>query len=351
VIHFVYAVPPPQVGVAAATLKVYSQLSDAGIRLPRWYRRGWLPGLPKPLPAPGSITANLYAYLRRFVPVRLYDWDEVGQIECGSSDIILGHPHLDPQTLIQQTIGASPRCRLKALIFPMHHAMPAISQFTLPLIEKADRVFGIMGPFWRDTIEQSHFAPWKHKITPLDMAVDVQEYPFLKKSYNPPGRRGYLYIGGNRPEKGCAVFGMTMKHLGNFPRAWIGGGSEIPDVPRLVSYANLTPTFVASLAGKYDFFVNTSVSDANPTTILEAMAWGFPVACTPESGYYKMPVITTLSTTDIDGNVKKLLELQYAPEDRLQHIGSEGRRLVETHYTWERFCSSVWRELEPYALG
>lgn len=349
-IHFVYAVPPPQVGGAATAFKLYRCLADAGLPLPYWYRYGWVPGMPTPLPAPGSITTHLSAYLRQYQPLRLYHLDEVGEIDCGANDIILGHPHPDTNTVIQRTFALAPRCRMKALIFPMHHAMPAISQFTLPLIEKADKVFGIMGPFWRETIEQSHFAPWKDKITPLDMAVDVKEYPFLKKRYNPPGRRGYLYIGGNRPEKGCAVFGATMKHLGNFPRGWIGGGSEIPDVPRLAPYANLTPTFVASLAEQFDFFINTSVSDANPTTILEAMAWGFPVACTPESGYHNMPIITTLSTTDIQGNVKKLLELQYAPEDRLQQIGLEGRRLVEMHYTWERFCTSVWRGLKPYAL-
>ena len=350
-IHFVYAVPPPQVGGIATVLKHYRRLSHVGLRLPRWYRRGWMPGVPNPLPAPGSITANLYRYLRRFVPVRLYDWDEMGQINCAAGDIILGHPHLDPQTLIQQTIASAPQCRLTALIFPMHHAMPAISRFTLPLIAKVDKVFGIMGPYWRDTLDQSHFSPWKHKITSVDMAVDSKQYPFIKKSYNPPGRRGYLYIGNNRPEKGCDVLGATMKSLGQFPCGWIGGGPDIPHMTRLASYASLTPDLVASLTDTYDFFVNTSVSDANPTTILEAMAWGFPVACTPESGYYNMPTITKLSTTDIEQNVKTLLDLQYAPEDHLRTLSIEGRHAVETSYSWERFCSAIWREVEPYACG
>jgi glycosyltransferase involved in cell wall biosynthesis len=64
-----------------------------------------------------------------------------------------------------------------------------------------------------------------------------------------------------------------------------------------------------------------------------------------------MSTVTTLSTTDIEGNAKKLLELQHVPEERLQQMSQEGRRSVETHYTWEHFCSTVWRELEPYALG
>jgi glycosyltransferase involved in cell wall biosynthesis len=139
-----------------------------------------------------------------------------------------------------------------------------------------------------------------------------------------------------------------MAGLSSFPRAWIGGGAEIPNMRRLTQYANLTPEFVAKLAQDYDIFVNTSVSDANPTTILESMAWGFPVACTPESGYYNMPSIITLSTTDIEANVKALRELQHMPEEQLLRLTAANRNLVETHYTWERFCATVWQALEPY---
>jgi hypothetical protein len=302
------------------------------------------------LPAPGSITVHLSAYLGRHLPLRLYNLDEVGQIECGPDDIILGHPHPNPNTLISQTFASSSRCRMKALMFPMHHAMPAINQFSLSLIDKADKVIGIMGPYWKDTLDRSLFAPWKDKITSVDMAVDGNDYPFIKRTYNPPGQRGYLYIGSSsdRPEKGCDVLGMTMARLSGFRRGWIGGGPEITGMQRIAAYASLTPEYVASLADTYDFFVNTSLSDANPTTILEAMAWGFPVACTPESGYYNMPTITTLSTTDIDMNTRLLTELQYAPEERLRQISLEGRRLVETHYSWDRFCSTIWREISPY---
>lgn len=349
-IHFVYAVPPPRVGRAATAFKLYRRLADVGVSLPYWYRYGWLPGIPKPLPAPGSITAHLSTYLRQYQPLRLYNLDEVGQIECSVDDIILGHPHPDTNTIIQRTFASAARCRMKALIFPMHHAMPAINQFALPLIEKADKVIGIMGPYWKDTLDQSLFAPWKDKIMSLDMAVDGTEYPYVKKRFNPPGRRGYLYIGSSsdRPEKGCDVLGKTMAYLQDVPKGWIGSGPDIPSMKRIATYASLTPEFVASLAEEYDFFVNMSLSDANPTTILEAMAWGFPVACTPESGYYKIPMVTTLSTTDLEKNAKLLLELQYAPEDRLRQLSFEGRCLVERQYSWDRFCSTVWRELKPY---
>ena len=105
---------------------------------------------------------------------------------------------------------------------------------------------------------------------------------------------------------------------------------------------------VPGLMRGFDLFVLPSLGEGISNTILEAMAWGFPVACTAGSGYYNIPPITTLSSTDIEYNADVLLDLQFAPEERLQEISQEGRRLIETHYSWERFCSTVWKGLQPY---
>lgn len=350
VIHFAYALPPLQSGILAKLLSRYSNMGNGSAAFPYWYRHGWFPETPTPLPAPGSITMRLSSYLRRRHPIRLYSLEETGHIAWKTNDIILGHPHPAPDTIIQHAFSSSVPCKHKALIFPIHHALPEINKFALPLLDQADQVFGIMGPYWKDTLSQSCFAPWEHKITSLDMAVDGIEYPYLKKKFNPPGQRGYFYIGSSsdRPEKGCDILEKTMAKLSRFPSGWIGGGRELSSIKRMATYASLTPAFVASLANQFDFFINTSISDANPTTILEAMAWGFPVACTPGSGYHNVPAITTLSSTDIQHNANILLDLQFAPEERLQEISREGRRLIETHYSWERFCSTVWNGLKPY---
>jgi glycosyltransferase involved in cell wall biosynthesis len=205
-----------------------------------------------------------------------------------------------------------------------------------------------MGPYWYDTLENSAFASWKSKIVRLDMAVDATLFPRLKKRFNPPGQRGFLYIGSNRPEKGCDVLSRTMGHMPESRCGWIGGGADIPGVHRLSSDRELTEDYMSGVAEDFDIFVNTSVSDANPTTILEAMAWGFPVACTPQSGYYKMPSLVPLSTSDVEGNARALQRLQYAEEAELRSLADANRRLIETTYTWERFCSTVWDHIAPY---
>lgn len=349
-IHFVY--PKPRVeprsrgGVARAIERRARAVWDR-VNAPE-YRNGNIPTGPRPLPAPYSITVRLYRYLRERRETWLYDWQERGIIELAEDDILIGHPHPDPKTLVQQTLMSGARCRLKALMFPIHHALPEISAFTLPLLDRADVVLGIMGPYWWDTLGESHFAPWKERIMRLDLAVDTTEYPLVKRRFNAPGKRGILYIGRNGPGKGCAILGKTIDRLPGIERGWIGPGAEIPGVPRISAWAEFTPDYVAGLAETYDFFVNMSDSDPNPTTILEAMAWGFPVACTPESGYYNMPTIVPLSTTDIDANVAALEELQHAPEERLCELSRANRGLVERQYTWERFCGTVWGALEKY---
>jgi glycosyltransferase involved in cell wall biosynthesis len=310
VIHFAYALPLLKTGTFTKLLSRYSHFGHGSTEFPHWYRYGWFPETPTPLPAPGSITMRLASYLRRRHPIRFYSLEETGDIDWESNDIILGHPHPDPSTIIQRAFSSSAPCKHKALIFPIHHAIPEINSFALPLLEQADQVFGIMGPYWNDTLDQSCFAPWKHKITSLDMAVDGDEYPYLKKRFNPPGRRGYFYIGSSsdRPEKGCDILEKTMAKLSRFPSGWIGGGRELSSMKRIATYASLTPSFMAALANQFDFFINTSISDANPTTILEAMAWGFPVACTPGSGYHKIPAITMLSSTPTSYSSFNLLQ-------------------------------------------
>ncbi len=343
-IHFVYVRPGAEPRFAsgiAGALERMAQGAKQTLRRARGINGG-------PLPAPYSITVNLHRYLAARSDVKLYDWREKGIIELKPDDVLIGHPHPDPETLVQQALRSGARCRLKALMFPIHHALPEFNEYALPLMERADVVLGIMGPYWYDTLESSFLAQWKKKIVRLDLAVSAAEFPLVKKQFNAPGKRGYLYIGNNRPEKGIEALSATLERLEKYPRGWVGGGPDIPHATRIAGYRELTREFIAGLAERYDIFLNTSISDANPATILEAMAWGFPVACTPESGYYNMPTIVSLSTTDIDANVAALEELQQAPEERLTELSRANRALVETQYTWEQFCGAVWSQLERF---
>ena len=348
-IHFIYRVPPSSNRFIRKLERwQWKIIQKLNYPIPTSWRRGGNFAYEEALRAPYSITVNLYRYLAQRTDTRLYDLFEPGGLRYHKHDIILGHPWTNANSITNQAIANPAPCHLKALIFPIHHGIPEINHYARPLVERADILFGIMGPYWYDTIHISEFANWKPKLVRLDMAIDSHAFPLVKTQFNPPGKRGYLYIGRNSPEKGPDVLSQTMAGLLEYPRGWIGTGEEIANIEREGAFTSLTPDYVKSLASKYDFFVNTSVSDANPTTILEAMSWGFPVACTPQSGYYKIPTIIELSTTDITANIKRLLELQYCPEDELHTLAQENRSLAEQQYTWDHFCALVWQHISGH---
>ncbi len=137
VIHFAYALPPLKTGMFAKLLSRYSKFGNGSTAFPHWYRYGRFPETPTPLPAPGSITVRLSSYLRQRHPMRFYGLEETGAIHWETNDIILGHPHPDPGTMIQRAFSSSVPCKHKALIFPIHHALPEINTFAFPLLEQS----------------------------------------------------------------------------------------------------------------------------------------------------------------------------------------------------------------------
>lgn len=350
VIHFVYAVPDYRLTLWQRGWR------KLGLDIERWlpsptppWRHGVVSHWPRH--APDSITSHLYAYLCERCQVLLYDFRERIKPRVGPNDIIFGHPWSDPASIIQRLIMEGTHCRAKILIFPYHHGIPKYNEYVIPLVERCDLVLGITGQYWYDTMDSSPFASWKPKFHRLDMAIDASDFPFVKTAFNPAGKRKYLYIGSDLDCKGLDILSRTMERLPDFECGWFGPGQDRPHIHHRAKWAVFTPDFAWQIASKYDLYVHAAVSDANPTTILEAMAWGLPVACTPQSGYYNIPTIATLSTTDIDANVRTLLELQYAPEEHLFQISRANRRCVETDHTWERFCSSVWQVLQHYVIG
>jgi glycosyltransferase involved in cell wall biosynthesis len=177
------------------------------------------------------------------------------------------------------------------------------------------------------------------------MAIDASRFPRVKKRFNPPGKRGYLFIGRNDPMKGTDFLNNLFNAVGEYPRGWIGNGPEIPCVPRISTDRPLTHKFMEDIAEKFDFFLNTSIADPNPTTILESMAWGFPVICTPQSGYYETTYRKNVYHDDLARSIKVLRQLQFADESELEKMANDARNIVEREYTWDRFVDTIFTKL------
>ena len=358
--HFVYSVPFQGSAFYLRAQRKFRQFL---------HRRGWSVSLVLdrqptervleswPVRSPYENTRNIYSALAQRARTKLYHLTE--RVRCGfrEDDVLLGHPFFPHQErhygVTELSARAGLRPRIFALITPLHcdldvggsHINREFLEDVGRLLPHADLLFGIMGEYWWDRWDSSPLAAWKPKMVRLDMALDVRRYPRIKTSFNAAGRRGYLYIGTNEPRKGTDVFSELMKQLGNYPCGWVGQGPDIPGIRRISSDRPLTADFMAELGSTYDFFVSAARVDPNPTTILESMAWGFPVVCTPQSGYYETAYRANIFLDDYARSVAVLRRLQYSGEAELVRMANEARVVVETEYNWHRFTSIIVHHL------
>lgn len=300
--------------------------------------------------APYSITKNVYEYLSSKTEVVYYPWDKIGTIETNENDIILGHPHYDDQTIIQRLFRSAKTCRARCLIHPLHTNRVNDNIPFTPLASVADKIFSITGKYWYDTLESTCFASWKPKIIRLDMAINMEHYPFIKKSFNPPNERSLVYIGSAMPQKNLSFMREIMLALPNTKLIWYGGHrdeplSKLPNV-ETHGWAVLTKEVAENICSRGDIFINTSISDANPTTLLEATSWGLVAACTKESGYYGGEMFYELELGDLRKSIDIIKYLLNVDETVLLERSAYNRKIVAQEHTWEKFNTTIWNELQ-----
>ena len=340
-IHFVYASTPGEGLIARLRGKTSRAAQALGLPLAYVSDRDTLDTSRWPATAPLSITHHVLRALRGLDEVRFYDWKERIVIRNQPEDVLIGHPFPDDLSRAFNRACLKGHFEARVAMNPLHYGLPEYVQALAPALDACDHILGITGPYWFDTWSQGPFARWTPKITRLDMAIDISRFPRVKRSFNPAGRRKFLFIGNGGPQKGTHL----LSHLFGLARGkhrcvWIGADRNFPNLERR-PFQVLQGAAVERLAAECDVFLTMGVADANPTTILEAMAWGFPVACTPQSGYYRMSEIRELSTSDMALNLAVLDYFQSADETELLQQADRARSLVERHYTFERFTQTV----------
>ena len=340
-IHFAYASIPGSGLLARLRGKTIRVAQRLGLPLSYVGDRAALDSSAWPPRAPLSITHHVLGALRGIGEVRFYDWKERLAIHARPGDLLIGHPFPGVPGTVFNRACRDGRFAARIALVPMHQGLAEYCQAISPALDSCDHILGIMGPYWFDTWRQGPFAHWAPKITPVDMAVEVRHFPRIKRGFNPSGRRKFLFIGNGEPYKGAhllsILFGLAK---GKHACVWIGADRMLPNLERRPSQ-RLEGAVMERVAAECDVFLTMGVSDANPTTILESMAWGFPVACTPQSGYYGMSEIEELSTTDMARNLETLDYFQEADEGELLAMADKARRLVETRFTFERLTRTV----------
>jgi glycosyltransferase involved in cell wall biosynthesis len=331
-IHFVYATPLTFLD------KVTMLLYKRKVQHPPWDQYEW----PVPLRAPLSITYQVARFFSARCRLRLYDLQERITIEPRKGDILLGHAWPDPESAVWRALEDN-RFSRKYLISPYNHD-PKQVQWMYRAIEQCDSFFAVCGQYWLDTFERSPFSGLREKVIRLNMGIDTADYPLVKTSFNPPGKRKFFYVGRTGQEKGIDLLERLATEMDGFQGGYICQGGGIKGWEKISEPTDLTPEFMMKIAGEYDVFINMSRADAQATTVLEAMSWGFPVACTPETGYTEEKLFF-LDLENEHKNIETINRIQRMSDGELREISINNRKIVELAYSWERFLSTIEKNI------
>lgn len=333
-IHFVYALPDPDNILEKYIWKLFH------VRR----RGGTLDSLnwPSPLRAPQSITFQVANFLAGKYRLKLYDLRERSAIHPKKGDILLGHVWPDEKSIMWKAIDDK-RFSRKYLIQPYNNDALQVGWLATAL-DKSDGLFAIGGDYWFDQINDSPLSGFRDKLFHANMAVASADYPLVKHQFNLPGKRRFFYIGRQGrfgDEKGLGLLEQLAEKIPGFEGGYICGGAEIRGWTKIAPPSNLTPDLMKRIAADYDVFLNMSRADAQATTVLEAMCWGFPVACTKQTGYSHEDSLFYLSTTDMEHNLRTIEHIQNLPDDELRSISDINRRLTEEKYSWHTFLMKL----------
>ena len=295
---------------------------------------------------PFAIGRRVAAALRdRGYDVVQWDWDDDRVIEPERGDVLVGHPHYIPWTVFRRS-ARRPGWRRIVAVVPYSHGRVEQVAWLEWVLPQSDLFLAITGPYWFAQVRESDCAHWLPKMVHVDLAVDRSEFPRVKTRFNPPGKRRFLYIGSAEPYKNVPYLSRIARRCAPTEFAWIGGDRTLPGVRTLGFHDFGTDAGRAAVA-EYDFVISVGDSDANPTTLLEAAAWGLVPVCTPQSGYDRSePGFVNVPLNDVEGAARVVDELQRCPEERLLGLRDANDRRLDAHYTWDRFCLQVIEAIE-----
>jgi glycosyltransferase involved in cell wall biosynthesis len=301
---------------------------------------------------PDAIGRHLADRLGRRYRVVLHDWDDIDVVRPRGDAVLIGHPHPIPWTVFRMS-SRLPGWRRIIALSPFAHGDPSAVAYADGLMRRCDLYLAITGPHWFRTIAASPVSHWAPKMVQVDLAVDRREFPRIVREVGPPGRRRFLYIGSTHPFKNVSYLSAIAAHLPGIEFSWIGAGRAIPGL-RALGVQDFRTEGARRLIAEHDFLLTVGRVDANPATILEALAWGLVPVCTPQSGYEGEPWLVNVPLDDADRAAAILDDLQHAPVSRLAALRDAGDDALARRFTWDRvaeqLCAAIESSESP-ALG
>ncbi len=293
---------------------------------------------------PDAIGRNLGARLGDRYRVVYHDWAARYAIRPEPGAALIGHPHPLPGTVFRRS-SRRPGWGRVLMLAPYAGDLAQVA-FEDAVIGDCDLFLAITGPYWFARVADSRCSHWAPRMVRLDLAVDRADFPPLKTAFNPPGERRFVYVGHTGRYKNTGYLGEIARRSPGVEFAWIGaGGRAIPGV-RALGRQDFSDIAARGLIAGFDFLITVGRADANPTTILEAMAWGLIPVCTPQSGYEGLPGIVNVPLDDAASAATIVRDLQARPDDELRRLQRENWQALDRDYSWDRFAAVVVDAIE-----
>lgn len=287
--------------------------------------------------APDVIGYKLLTELGRDCPIQAHDFDRMYRIDPEPGDILIGHAHPLPGTVFRRSLRRKEWAR-RILLEPFNANWNQVG-FIDEVIDDCDLFLAITGAYWFSHTS-GPTARWKPKMVHVDLAVDRLQFPKLRTTVAPKGNRRFIYIGNDHPGKNLPYLDAIAGAWRGGTIEWAGRGKPLDNV-RSLGFVDFSSEGGRRLIAQYDFLITVGDADANPTTVLEAMAWGLVPICTSTSGYVDEPAIVNVPSDNIAGVCATLERLQRMEESEILKRRRWAEERLVTHYHWERLVGQV----------
>lgn len=290
---------------------------------------------------PFAIGRELARRLARDYDLKCHDPASRETIRPSPGDILIGHPGWDSRTIFQRSVREPGWARRIAI----HPFCPADLEnyahlaFEVPL---CDAFLAITGRVWIDRLPSTMFAPWAGKLVHLDLAINREHFPFLTGDrVAPVGKRRFLFVGNHPSYKNVGFLDRLAAAMPEVEFHRIGPSSRHFAHLRQHGAMDFSDKATLELATSFDFMITPSELDANPTTILEAMALGLVPVAPEGSGYYESDGVINISGNDLASAVNTIERLQVLSAPEILNIRKKNLSRLMDYYNWSRFYSQV----------
>ena len=281
---------------------------------------------------PDAIGRNVASRLIKNHEIMVYDWSSTSVIKPGIDDIIIGHAHPNPFTIFRRSIQRS-GWKKRILMQPFTTYTPHVA-YLWNVINRVDQFAAITGKYWIDQIRTSSFSAWQDKIFQLELAVDRNDFPLVKLKFNDVDKRRFLYIGNSDSCKNLKYLRQIANEVGIEKFSAIGSKvSGFRNYGRLDFQSDFSKKIIA----EHDFLIMTSIADANPTVVLEAMAWGLIPIITPQCGYTESDGPILIPQNDVQKCSILLKDLIKKSSCDLLAMQSANIKMLDGLFNWESF--------------